>query len=267
MAIIPKAVAKEIPVEQLTRGTYQPRQQFDTQALQELAETIKNVGILEPLIVRSKTATTYEIIAGERRWRAAQLAGLDIIPCFVSSYTDEQAIQIALIENLSRQDLNPIEEAQAIARLIEEFEYTHEMAASVLGKPRTEITNLLRLLKLDGRVRTLIVSGDLSESHGKLLAGLPISKQYDYGHRAAVKGWSIRALEKAIKQEEAKTSLTALPLKQSDKNLERLERQLSDHLGASVRFTMEKNNSGQVNIRFNSLDELDGILERVGYKP
>lgn len=171
--MIPKTVIKEIPIYQLARGRYQPHQQFDKIALQELAETIKQVGILEPLVVRLKTTDRYEIIAGERRWRAAQLAGLDVVPCLVGTYTDEQAIQMALIENLSRQDLNPIEEAEATARLIAEFDYTHDMAANALGKSRTEITNLLRLLKLDALVRTLILSNDLTEAHGKLL-GKPL---------------------------------------------------------------------------------------------
>lgn len=225
-----KTILKELPIEQLTRGQYQPRQKFDSVALQELAETIKNVGVLEPLIVRAKVDNQFEIIAGERRWRASQLAGLETIPCLVGNYTDEQAIQIALIENLSRQNLNPIEEAEAIARLIEEFKYTHEDVAVNLGKPRTEVTNLLRLLKLDSRIKTLIVSGDLSESHGKILAGLPIEQQYFYAHQAVVKNWSIRALEKAVKQTTRSKSKLFTTSQNSDADLQRLERNLADYL-------------------------------------
>lgn len=259
-----KTNLKNVPIDLLQRGEYQPRQSFDSAALQELAETIRRVGILEPLIARPKTAQRYEIVAGERRWRAAQMAGLDSVPCLVANYTDEEAIQIALIENLGRQNLNPIEEAEGIARFIEEFGYTHEEAAASIGKPRTEVTNLLRLLKLDLRVRDFIARGELTESHGKILAGLPQEKQYDYADRTLTKHWSIRALEQAIKQDQKKNT-TGLAQKQNA-YVQRLQRTLSDHLGYPVLIDLEAEREGHVKIRFTNLDELDGILQRVGYE-
>lgn len=273
-----KTSLKELPIEQLTKGQYQPRQTFDTKALQELADTIKNVGVLEPLIVRLKNKTQtnpiiktaienlYEIIAGERRWRAAQLAGLEKVPCLIGEFTDEQAIQIALIENLSRQDLNPIEEAEAIARLIEEFEFTHEEVAKRLGKPRTEVTNLLRLLKLDTRVRTLLISQDLSESHGKILAGIPIEQQYHYAKEVVVKNWSIRALEKALKQtSKPNYRLLKNTISENDPNVKRLERNLSDYLGTNIHLEVNVKQQGKLQITFNNLEEFEGILQKIGF--
>lgn len=273
---VSKTSLKEICIYQLIKGQYQPRQAFDPKALQELADTIKNVGVLEPLIVRLKNTieknhtstieTIYEIIAGERRWRASQLAGLEKVPCLIGEFTDEQAIQIALIENLSRQDLNPIEEAEAIARLIEEFSFTHEEVAKRLGKPRTEVTNLLRLRKLDTRVKTLLISKDLSESHGKILAGVPIEQQYHYAKAAVVKNWSIRALEKAIKQiSKPNDRLLKNPMDESDPNVKRLERNLSDYLGTSIALEVNAKQQGKLQIVFNNLEEFEGILQKIGF--
>lgn len=264
MAIL-KTNLKNIPIDLLDRGEYQPRQSFDATALQELAATIRRVGILEPLIARPKTPQRYEIIAGERRWRAAQIVGLDSVPCLVANYSDEEAIQIALIENLGRQNLNPIEEAEGIARFIEEFGYTHEEAAASIGKPRTEVTNLLRLLKLDSRVRGFIANGALTESHGKILAGLPPEKQHAYAERSLTKHWSIRALEQAIKQDQKKNSNASSAQKQNA-YVQRLQRTLSDHLGYPVMIDLEAEREGHVKIRFTTLDELDGILQKVGYE-
>jgi ParB family chromosome partitioning protein len=266
---IQRSESKMLFITQLIRGQYQPRQHFDLDSLQELAETIKRVGILEPLLVRpSYLQDQYEIIAGERRWRAAQLAGLEKVPCIIGDYSDEQTAQIALIENIARKNLNPIEEAEGISKLIQEFNYTHEEAAGVLGKSRTEITNLLRLLKLDSRVRELILSADLTESHGKVLAGVPLSEQYFYAHETISKCWSIRALEKATKQIlNDQISFLDKENNASDVQIQNLTRKLSDHLCLPVRFDFDNKTlkKGFVKIRFDSLDELDGILERVGY--
>lgn len=254
----------QIDIDRLVPGKYQPRKVFNSIGLSELAASIQEEGILTPLVVRHLASGNYEIIAGERRWRAAQLVQLTTVPCLIGEYTDEQACRIALLENTARQNLNPIEEAEGINRLIVEFEYTHEEAANVLGKPRTEITNLLRLLKLDERVRLLILEGNISGSHGKILAGVTLSKQYDYARYTIAKNWSIRELERHIKQNEQ----NSLPeLKGSiDTNIQWLERRVSEHLGYAVKFDMTSKQKGFVRIQFNSLDELDGIFEKFGYR-
>ncbi len=163
----PKLVFKEIAVTQLRRGQYQPPHHFSEDGLKSLAETIKRVGVLEPLLVRPLSSSGFEIIAGERRWRASQMAGLKVVPCLVGHYDDEKASQIALIENLNRENLNPIDEAAGISRVLIEFDYTHQEMGAILGKTRSHITNLVRLLRLDQRVQEMLSSGTLSEAHGK----------------------------------------------------------------------------------------------------
>lgn len=261
-----KATIKNLPIELLTRGKYQPRQHFDNTALQELANSIKQVGeILQPLIVRPKSNGRYEIIAGERRWRAAQLIGLEKVPCSVGHYTDEEALQIALIENTARRNLNPIEEAEGMDRLIKEFQYTHEQVAQALGKSRTEVTNLLRLLKLDPKVKTLIIESDLSESHGKILAGVPVEQQYHYAREAAARKWSTREMEEAILRDRKKRLPLAngQPMKATD--IQRLERRLSDYLGSSIKINMNAKHKGFVKIPIDNLEVFQGLLERIGY--
>ena len=192
---------QQIGIDLLVRGKYQPRQHFDPIKLQELADSIKSTGgLLQPIVVRPIGANKYEIVAGERRWRAAQLAGLTDISCLVYPYSDEQTLQASIIENISRADLNPIEEAQAYQRLIDEFLYLHEEVAASVGKSRTAITNSLRLLKLDARVQKLLIMGDLSEGHGKILAGLPPHQQYELAERCVQKGWNVRKIEAEVKK-------------------------------------------------------------------
>lgn len=252
-----------IPIEWLSRGEYQPREHFDNVALEQLAQTIKLYGVLEPLLIRPRTKpNSYEIIAGERRWRAAQLAGLEKVPCIIVDYPDEQVAHIALIENIVREDLNPIEEAQAIHRVIDEFNYTHEAAAKVLGKSRAEITNSLRLLKLDERIKVWVVKGDLSDSHAKLLAGISGTKQYFLAKACVSKGWSSRQLEKAIKSEKG-TMLKSVEMK-SDGAILRLERQLSDYFGTTVRLNLDSPQKGTLSMTFHTLEILDGLLEKMG---
>lgn len=261
--IIAQGIEKNLPVDLLKPGKFQPRQAFDESALQELAQSIKEVGILSRIIVRAIDSQYYEIIAGERRWRAAQLAGLQEVPCKIIQCNDEQALQIALIENLARQDLNPIEEAKGIKRLIDEFFYTQEEAAEILSKPRSTITNLLRLLELHPEVQQLIVKKELTESHGKLLVVLSQPQQFFLARETVIKQWSIRELEKAMAELNKKTSITAVNSAGAD--IQRLQRKLSDYLGASVMVTANKKHKGVLKVNYNSLDELEGILAKIGY--
>lgn len=259
-----KPELKYIAIDQLVRGKYQPRQHFDQTQLQELADSIKTTdGLLQPIVVRPKPNSTYEIIAGERRWRAAQLAGLGEVSCLVSHYSDEQALQASIIENISRADLNPIEEAQAYQRLIEEFCYVHEEVAAAVGKSRTAITNVLRLLKLDPRVQQFLIVGELSEGHGKILAGLPINLQYELAHRCREKGWSVRKVEVEAKKLQQTQELKAEPF--SDANIKHLEVALAEHIGNKVNIECEEQGGGYVRIRFNNVDELEGHFERMGF--
>ena len=183
----------------MQRGRYQPRVQFEPVKLQELADSIKNAGLLQPIVVRPVSDHQYEIIAGERRWRATQLAGLDEINCLVREFNDEQAAEAATIENIARVDLNPIEEAKAYQRLIDEFRYVHEEIAATVGKSRTAITNSLRLLKLDSRVQKLIIQGDLSEGHAKILVTLDPIDQFAIAKKAIQYRWSARKIVRWLK--------------------------------------------------------------------
>ena len=268
-----KTVEKDLPVELLERGQYQPRQEFNPKAVEELASSIKQVGILQRIIVRPKTQInnqhqTYEIIAGERRWRAAQQVGLNVVPCRVLlTCSDAQALQIALIENLERQDLNCIELAQSISRFVEEFQYTHEAVATSISKSRTEVTNLLRLLKLESRVKALLASNELSDSHGRLLLTVPLEQQYVYAREAVIKKWSTRALEQAIKHHQQGTQVATSQKPRVDVNLQKLEQTFSDYLGFSTKILLDAKDKkkGSVVIDFSNYDELEGIFERTGF--
>ncbi len=256
-----KATLKTIPVEHLARGRYQPRVQFDEEKLQELADSIKNAGLLQPIVVRPLTDDKYEIIAGERRWRATQLAGLDEINCLVKSFTDEEAAEAATIENISRVDLNPIEEARAYQRLIDEFRYVHEEVAATVGKSRTAITNSLRLLKLDSRVQDFIVRKDLSEGHAKILVTLDPLEQFTIAKKAIKHGWSARKIEQVVKK------LKSNPASKSDRDpdVKRLEKMLTEKTGCPVEIDFSSG-SGQLKIDFYDLDVLQGLIKKMGYK-
>jgi ParB family transcriptional regulator, chromosome partitioning protein len=258
-----KPELKSLSIDQLVRGQYQPRRHFDPTQLQELAESIKTTGgLLQPIVVRPTSANRYEIVAGERRWRAAQIAGLTEISCLVSRYTDEQALQASIIENINRADLNPIEEAEAYQRLIEEFHYLHEEVAAALGKSRTAITNSLRLLKLDPRVQTLLIEGKLSEGHGKILAGLDVRHQVQLAELCIQKNWSVRKIESEAKKLQSPDTSS----RYSDVNLKQLETALSDHIGNPVEIDYETRGGGYMRIRFNNIDELEGHFARLGFK-
>jgi ParB family chromosome partitioning protein len=259
-----KPLLQQLSTDQLCRGKYQPRKHFDAQQLNELAESIKTTGgLLLPIIVRPLSPGRYEIVAGERRWRAAQLAGLHEVSCLVSEYTDEQALQASIIENINRASLNPIEEAEGYQRLIDEFHYLHDEVAAAVGKPRTVITNALRLLKLEKRVQELIIEGKLSEGHGKIIAGIPAHLQVTLAENCVQKKWSVRKIEV-----EAKKILQPAnnygPF--SDPNIKHLETALSEHIGNHVNINCEDRGGGFVKIRFNNIDELEGHFARLGFK-
>lgn len=260
----PRPQLRQLSIDQLVRGKYQPRREFDPVQLQELADSIKTTdGLLQPIIARPLSQDTYEIIAGERRWRAAQLAGLNEISCLISHYTDEQALQASIIENISRTDLNPIEEAYAYKRLIDEFHYLHEEIAAAVGKNRTTITNSLRLLKLDESVQQLLISGKLSEGHGKILVSLPSNLQKILAENSIKKNWSVRKTELEAKKLQ-NNSLNMGPY--SDPNIKHLELALADHIGNRVEILCEDRGGGYLKIRFNNIDELEGHFEKMRFK-
>lgn len=249
-----------IAVEKLLRGKYQPRNHFAETALQELAASIQENGIIEPIIVRPLAHEQYEIIAGERRWRAAQLAALDTVPCVIRHDDDRSTAAITLIENIQREDLNPMEEANAFQRLLKEFNYTHEELADILGKNRTVITNKLRLLTLDVRVQDYLKNNDLKEGHARVLAGCDQSEQYPLAKQCVEKGWSVRKLEQVLKK-----GASPQALRSDDINRRQLEKHLSDYLGTDVRIEQETNEkSGYLKIRFHDADIFSGIVARMG---
>jgi ParB family transcriptional regulator, chromosome partitioning protein len=263
-ALFSKAVLKDIAIERLHSGTYQPRDTFSEEAIASLSKTIAQLGVLEPLIVRASTKNHehFEIVAGERRFRAAKLAGLAVVPCLLSNYTNEQAAQIALIENTHREALNPIAEALAMKRLATEFRYTHDEIGLLLGTSRSHVTNLLRLLSLDARIQYWMKQGHLSEGHGKLLAGLPLEKQYWYAYEAIKKGWSVHVLDQAIKAlgnkklEPSKNRQTANPTSP-------LEKQISEQFGYPIKITLNKNETGCFRIHFHDSEHMQKILEKL----
>lgn len=253
----------EIPIEQLIRGEFQPRQHFDEQQLQELAEAIKTTqGLLQPIVVRPKGNQQFEIIAGERRWKAAQMAGLDTVTCLIRNYTDEQALEAAIIENVSRANLNPIEEAMGYQRLMTEFGYLHEEIAVAVGKSRTKITNSLRILKLDQFILNCLMEGTLSEGHGKILAGLTKNQQIKMAQNCLKFAWSVRKLENEIKKLSSKTPN---PITQKNPNIRALEIALADYIGCPV-FVNFANNKGKLEIHFHDLDILEGLFAKMNFK-
>lgn len=261
----PKPQLQHISLDLLVRGKYQPRRHFDPAQLQELADSIKTTGgLLQPIVTRPLKDGHFEIIAGERRWRAAQLAGLSEISCLVSFYTDEQALQASIIENISRADLNPIEEAEAYQRLIDEFHYLHEEVAAAVGKSRTVISNSLRLLKLDPRVQELLIVGTLSEGHGKILAGVASQMQFALAQQCVEKNWSVRKTEMEAKK--LQCPILQNDSRYSDPNIKHLETALTDHVGNAVNIECEERGGGYVKIRFSNIDELEGHFERLGFK-
>lgn len=253
-----------ISIDLLQPGKYQPREYFDPEKLQELAVAIKSTGqLLQPLVVRPLSPPHYEIIAGERRFRAAQLAGITEVSCLLYTCTDEEALQAAIIENTSRADLNPIEEAKAYQRLIDEFNYLHEEVGAFIGKSRSAVSNALRLLKLNANLQKLLITGELSEGHGKILASLPPCDQNELALRCIKKNWSVRRLEAETKKIHIQSSAPSL---YEDANIKHLEMALSEHLGNKVCLEYEEKGGGYLKVRFNNIDELEGHFDLLGFR-
>jgi len=255
---------QQIPVDLLQRGAYQPRQQFGKEALQELADSIRSQGMVQPIVVRPLTGgeNRFEIVAGERRWRAAQLAGLDTVPAVVREIPDSAAIAVALIENIQREDLNPLEEARGIRRLIEEFELTHQQAAEAIGRSRTAVSNILRLLDLGPEARTLLEAGELEMGHARALLGLVSSReQAEAAAEVARRGLSVRETEQLVRRRiEGRTRPAPRTL---DPDVRRLQDDLAERLGAKVAIQHSAAGKGRLVIAYNNLEELDGILEHI----
>jgi ParB family chromosome partitioning protein len=253
---------RNVPIEFMQRGRYQPRRDMQPEALEELANSIRSQGIMQPIVVRPIEGGRYEIIAGERRWRACQLAGLDTVPALIREVPDESAAAMALIENLQREDLNPMEEALAMVRLQKEFELTHAEIAQLVGKSRTTITNLLRLTALREEVQTLLENGDIEMGHGRALLGLPQDEQSAAASTVVSRGLSVRQTE-ALVRRLVEEKNTTKPTKTLDPDIKQLQDSLSERLGSPVAIHHSAKGRGTVSIKYSSLDELDGILNHI----
>ena len=252
-----------IPVEWIQPGRYQPRQQIDTEPLEELAASIKRQGVIQPIALRLIGERRYEIIAGERRWRGAQLAGLDKIPAVIKNVSDEAAVAMSLIENIQREDLNPMDEAFALQRLVDEFNLTHQQVADAVGKSRTAVTNFLRLINLAAEVARRLSRGDIGMGHARALLGLSHAKQEKAAKHIVDRHLNVRQTEALVRK------LLAAPPgdadnKRTDADKQHLETKLSARLGQPVHIQHTVRGKGKLIIKYNSLDELDGILERFG---
>ena len=256
------SVLRMLPVDIIQRGKYQPRIDMHQESLQDLADSISAQGVVQPIVVRSIGEGRYEIIAGERRWRASQLAGLHEIPAVVRVVEDREAIAIALIENIQREDLNPLEEARALERLIREFEITHEQAAAAVGRSRAAVSNLLRLLDLEDAVKEMVEQGKLEMGHARALLALRGGQQIEAARQVVNRGLTVRATEGLVKSLQRPPPVRLAAVKK-DANIQHLETDLSDKLGASVAIRQGRGGKGKLEISYNSLDELDGILEHI----
>jgi ParB family chromosome partitioning protein len=251
-----------LPIEHLQRGKFQPRKDMNPEKLQELADSIKAQGIIQPIVVRKLAQDKYEIVAGERRWRAAQLAGLQQVPVVVKDIDDRATMAIALIENIQRQDLNPLEEAEALRRLLDEFTMTHQQIADAVGKSRVTVTNLLRLMDLQPEVKKLLIAGQLEMGHARALLSLDAAKQVAAAQKIAKEGLTVRMAEKLVK--DAQTEPKPQKTKAIDHDTLRLQNELTAKLGAKVVIDHKGNGAGKLVIAYSSLEELDGILEQIG---
>ncbi|TFW27210.1 ParB/RepB/Spo0J family partition protein [Duganella callida] len=255
----------ELNVKQMQAGKYQPRTRMDEGGLQELAASIKTQGIMQPILVRPIGKDKYEIIAGERRFRAAQLAGLEMLPVLVRDVDDQAAAAMALIENIQREDLNPLEEAQGIHRLITDFSFTHEQAANAVGRSRSAVSNLLRLMNLASPVQTMLMAGDIDMGHARALLAVDAATQINLANMVVAKRLSVRETEKLVSKtiEDLKSSPKEARLKEKSGDIVRLEEELSDTLATPVMFKMGAKGRGQLIIDFADLDILDGVLARL----
>ena len=253
-----------LPLGKLQAGKYQPRSRMDESSLMELAESIKSQGIMQPILVRPIGSGKYEIIAGERRFRASKLAGLEEVPVLVRAVPDESALAMALIENIQREDLNPLEEALGVQRLIREFNLTHEDAARAIGRSRSATSNMLRLLNLAEPVQTMLLAGDIEMGHARALLALTAAEQIACANEVVNKRLSVRETEKLVNDWASDGDRSATKPKQTA-DVRRLEEGLADWLASAVQLKANANGKGSVTIKFNNLDELDGVLERIGF--
>ena len=245
----------------LQPGKYQPRTRMDPGSLEELAASIKAQGVMQPILVRPVNGERYEIIAGERRWRAAQLAELSEVPCLVREIPDEAALAMSLIENIQREDLNPLEEASGIQRLIDEFGMTHQQAADAVGRSRPAASNLLRLLNLAQPVQELLMAGDIDMGHARAILPLDGASQIQLANHVAARGISVRDTERMVQQRT--NPRQNRPAAAPDRDLQRLEEEIADAIGATVRIKANRKGAGELTIRFGNLDQLDGVLARL----
>jgi len=260
-----KEQQRSLPVGNLQAGKYQPRTRMDSAALEELAASIRVQGLMQPILVRPLDSQTgedrYEIIAGERRWRAAQMAGLREVPTLIRDIPDESALAMALIENIQRENLNPLEEAQGLQRLIDEFAMTHQQAADAVGRSRPAASNLLRLLQLAEPVQELLMRGEIDMGHARALLPLAGALQVQLAQRIVQKGLSVRDAERMVQQ--ALKPPKTVEARKPDRDVLRLQEELSDFLGAQVEIHTNKKGAGKIQIEFGGLDQLEGILQRI----
>ena len=253
-----------LSIDLIERGSFQPRRAFDQDALQSLAGSIKSQGLVQPILVRSlANKDSYEIVAGERRWRAAQIAGLHDIPVIIKDVSDNEAMCLALIENIQREDLNPLEEAGALERLINEFEMTHDAVADAVGRSRPAVSNLLRLLELDDGVKKMLETGKLDMGHARTLLSLSPDKQLESATKIVKQGLSVRATENLVKQLLDVNQHSRPKNDVKDSNITKLENDLSERLATKVLITHQSSGRGKLQISYNSLAELEGILKRL----
>jgi ParB family chromosome partitioning protein len=252
-----------LAVGMLQPGKYQPRTRMDPGSLEELAASIKAQGLIQPISVRPVGSGRHEIIAGERRWRAAQIAGLAEVPVLIRDIPDDAALAMSLIENIQREDLNPLEEAAGIQRLIDEFQMTHQQAADAVGRSRSAASNLLRLLQLAKPAQDMLMAGDIEMGHARALLPLSKSEQGRIAAMVADKGYSVRETERMVARE-INPPIKKGADKKPDRDLLRLEEELSDRIGATVKISANRKGGGSLTIRFGSLDQLDGLLARLG---
>ena len=254
---------RNIPIENLQRGIYQPRNDMNPEALEDLASSIRAQGVVQPIVVRQVSSGKFEIIAGERRWRAAQIAQLAEIPAVIRDVPDRAAIAMSLIENIQREELNPMEEAQALQRLIDEFEMTHQQAADAVGRSRAAVSNLLRLLGLTPDVRRMVENGDLEMGHARALLALDGELQLETARLVVGKGMSVRETERLVKQRQEFPEGKPKKMVNISPDIKSLQQSLGDKLGASVAIQHGTKGKGKLVIQYHSLDELDGIIAHI----
>jgi ParB family chromosome partitioning protein len=257
----PRDALMTLPVGHIRPGRYQPRSKMDQQALAELAASIRSQGLMQPLLVRAVDRDRYELIAGERRWRAAQMAGLEEVPALVRDVPDDAALAMSLIENIQRESLNPMEEAAGLQRLVDEFKMTHEQAADAVGRSRSATTNLLRLLKLAKPLQEMLMEGALEMGHARALLALDGARQIELAHRVAAKGLSVRDTEELVQS--ALRGPVAKRKKGTDRDIARLEEEVSERLGTTVQIRPTRKGAGKLLLHYASLDHLEQLLKKL----